>query len=32
LVTDKDCSDCRKTSDCHCIREIQIDSVLDAMD
>jgi len=32
LVTNKDCSDCRKTSDCHCIREIQIDSVLNAMD
>jgi ADP-heptose:LPS heptosyltransferase len=31
LVIKKDCSDCRKTSDCHCIRSIQIDSVLNAM-
>jgi ADP-heptose:LPS heptosyltransferase len=31
LVLKKDCSDCRKTSDCHCIRSIQTDSVLNAM-
>ena len=28
LVLDKDCSDCRKTMDCHCIREIKIMEVI----
>jgi ADP-heptose:LPS heptosyltransferase len=28
LVLDKNCSDCRKTMDCHCIREIKITEVI----
>jgi heptosyltransferase-3 len=28
LVVQKDCSDCRKTGDCHCIREITPEQVL----
>lgn len=28
LVLNKNCSDCRKTMDCHCIREIQTQSVI----
>lgn len=28
LVLNKDCSDCRKTMDCHCIREIQTQEMI----
>ena len=28
LVLNKNCSDCRKTMDCHCIREIKIMEVI----
>lgn len=28
LVLDKDCRDCKKNKDCHCIREIQISEVI----
>ena len=28
LVLNKDCSDCRKTMDCHCIREIKIQELI----
>lgn len=28
LVLDKDCSDCRKSADCHCIREIKTKAVI----
>lgn len=32
LVLNKDCSDCRKTMDCHCIREIKIMDVINVID
>lgn len=31
LVLDKDCSDCRKTKDCHCIREIKSKQIVDLL-
>lgn len=32
LVLNKDCEDCRKNSDCHCIREIQTHEVIRIID
>ena len=32
LVLNKDCSDCRKTMDCHCIREIKTMDVINVID
>ena len=32
LVLDKNCDDCRKTRNCHCIREIQTDDVIKLID
>ena len=32
LVLNKDCSDCRKTMDCHCIREIKTSDVINVID
>jgi len=31
LVLNKDCSDCRKNNDCHCIREIKAKQVVDLL-
>lgn len=31
LVLNKDCSDCRKNNDCHCIREIKAKEVVDLL-
>lgn len=31
LVLDKDCSDCRKSKDCHCIREIKSKQIVDLL-
>ena len=31
LVKDTDCSDCRKTQNCHCIQSIEVDQVIDAL-
>ena len=31
LVLDKDCSDCRKSKDCHCIREIKSRQVVEIL-
>lgn len=31
LVLNKDCSDCRKTHNCHCIREIKTQSVINSI-
>ena len=32
LVLNKDCNDCRKTMDCHCIREIKTIDVINVID
>jgi ADP-heptose:LPS heptosyltransferase len=32
LVLNKECSDCRKTMDCHCIRSIKPEQVVDLLD
>lgn len=32
LVLNKDCSDCRKSKDCHCIREIKSKQIVDLLD
>ncbi len=31
LVLDKDCADCKKNKDCHCIREINVKQVVDLL-
>jgi ADP-heptose:LPS heptosyltransferase len=31
LVLDKDCNDCRKSKDCHCIREIKSKQIVDLL-
>lgn len=32
LVLDRNCSDCRKSMDCHCIREISVKQVVDLLE
>lgn len=31
LVLDKDCKDCKKSKDCHCIREIKSKQIVDLL-